>query len=216
MKEKITSFLWKYILDPLIKKIKSRIGHLDSFEKITHSGECWKNTSLIGDNVCFYQEANLIIYSPSRRENCQIDDYCHIRGEILIKENACFKIGHHSFIGQGSRIWSQVNIEIGSYVLVSHLVDIHDSDCHSLDWNDRRSEAKNLFENRVLTQQQTVNSSPVIIEDDVWIGFKSSILKGVRIGRGAVVAACSVVTKDVPSYTLVAGNPARIIRYLDQ
>jgi len=55
-----------------------------------------------------------------------------------------------------------------------------------------------------------------VIEDDVWIGFKATILKGVTIGRGSVIAAGSVVTKDVPPYTLVAGNPAQIIRSLAQ
>ena len=61
-----------------------------------------------------------------------------------------------------------------------------------------------------------VESSPIIIEDDVWIGFKSSILKGVTIGRGAIVAAGSVVTKAVPEYSLVAGNPAVVIRRLER
>jgi acetyltransferase-like isoleucine patch superfamily enzyme len=56
-----------------------------------------------------------------------------------------------------------------------------------------------------------VEERPVVIEDDVWIGFGSAVLKGVTIGRGAVVAAMSVVTKDVPAYTIVAGNPAREI-----
>jgi maltose O-acetyltransferase len=57
-----------------------------------------------------------------------------------------------------------------------------------------------------------IKSKPVVIESDVWIGFNSTILKGVTIGTGAIVAACSLVTKDVPPKTIVAGNPARLIR----
>jgi acetyltransferase-like isoleucine patch superfamily enzyme len=52
----------------------------------------------------------------------------------------------------------------------------------------------------------------VVIENDVWIGYGATILSGVRIGNGAVVAACSVVTKDVPPYAIVAGNPAKVLR----
>lgn len=53
----------------------------------------------------------------------------------------------------------------------------------------------------------------IIIEDDVWIGMNSTILSGIKIGQGAVIAAGSVVTKDVPPYSIVAGNPAKIIKY---
>lgn len=53
----------------------------------------------------------------------------------------------------------------------------------------------------------------IIIENDVWIGAKVTIMSGVKIGNGAVVGACSVVTKDIPPYAIVAGNPARIVKY---
>ena len=53
----------------------------------------------------------------------------------------------------------------------------------------------------------------VVIDDDVWIGARAVILRGVRVGRGAIVAAGSVVTKSVPPYAIVAGNPARILRF---
>ena len=57
-----------------------------------------------------------------------------------------------------------------------------------------------------------VKISPVRINDRAWLGFNSIILKGVTIGEGAIIGAGSVVTKDVPAYTIVAGNPARIIQ----
>jgi serine acetyltransferase len=53
----------------------------------------------------------------------------------------------------------------------------------------------------------------IIIENDVWIGAKATIMSGVRIGNGAIVAAGSVVSKDVPPYAIVAGNPAKIVKY---
>jgi len=56
-----------------------------------------------------------------------------------------------------------------------------------------------------------VSEKPVVIEDDVWIGCRSIILKGVRIGRGAVIAAGSVVTKDIPAGAIAGGVPARVL-----
>jgi maltose O-acetyltransferase len=59
-------------------------------------------------------------------------------------------------------------------------------------------------------------SNPVIIEDDVWIGARAIILPGRRIGKGAIVGAGSVITKDVPPYAIVGGNPAKVLKYRNQ
>lgn len=63
-----------------------------------------------------------------------------------------------------------------------------------------------------MDQQGVAEERPVTIEDDVWIGAKAIILPGIRIGTGAVIAAGAVVTKDVPDYAMVGGNPARILK----
>ena len=64
-----------------------------------------------------------------------------------------------------------------------------------------------------MRKQGNQSEKPVIIGDDVWIGRRAMILPGVRIGNGAIVGAGSIVTRDVPDYAVVAGNPARIIKY---
>lgn len=66
---------------------------------------------------------------------------------------------------------------------------------------------------RPMRLQGMSEEKPVIIKDDVWIGGRVTILPGVTIGQGAVVGACSVVTRDVPPYAVVAGNPARVVKY---
>jgi len=60
---------------------------------------------------------------------------------------------------------------------------------------------------------EALSKGNIIIDDDVWIGYGSIILSGIHIGQGAVVAAGSIVTKDIPPYSIVAGTPARVIRY---
>ena len=68
---------------------------------------------------------------------------------------------------------------------------------------------------RTIGFQDNINLSEkeIVIEDDVWIGFNSTILKGVTIGKGAIIGANTLILKDVPPYAVVVGNPARIIRY---
>ncbi len=139
----------------------------------------------------------------------------HVRGELLTFWNkGSVKIGECTYIGEGSRIWSQCSVMIGNYVLVAHLVDIHDTDSHPVGLQARRADTEIVLFGGDYPASPPIASSPVVIEDDVWIGFKATILKGVRVGRGAIVAAGAVVTKDVPAFTVVAGNPARVIREL--
>ena len=109
-------------------------------------------------------------------------------------------IGDYTGIS-GAVIFAAKSIRIGNHVHIGVKTVIYDTDFHPLDWKSRR-------ENN-LTQ---VAVSPVIIEDDVWIGGNSIILKGVHIGRAAVIGAGSVVTCNVPPETVWAGNPARFIK----
>lgn len=70
-----------------------------------------------------------------------------------------------------------------------------------------------LLSDYTLTDKLPVDDEPVYIETDVWVGTGAIILKGVTVGRGAIVAAGAVVTKDVPPYSIVAGCPARVLKY---
>jgi acetyltransferase-like isoleucine patch superfamily enzyme len=103
----------------------------------------------------------------------------------------------------GTNIVAAERIEIGDFAMIGSNVVIVDTDFHPLDPGDRRAD--------VLGGRH----SPVAIEDGVFVGMNSLILKGVRIGAGAVVGAGSVVTSDVPAGVVVAGNPARVVRCLD-
>lgn len=92
-------------------------------------------------------------------------------------------------------------IRIGRNCLIAANVSLLDSDGHGVSLADRA--------------KANPVSEPIVIEDNVWIGANAIVLKGVTIGRGAIVAAGSVVTRDVAPMTLVGGNPARMIKALD-
>lgn len=120
-------------------------------------------------------------------------------------------IGDRSYVGLSSLVCYR-KIVIGNDVLISWGATIVDHNSHSLYWEQRKNDVVNWSVG--IKTWDHVGNAPVIIQDKVWIGFNVSILKGVTIGEGSVVGACAVVTKDVPPYTLVAGNPARVIRKL--
>ena len=101
------------------------------------------------------------------------------------------------------------HISVGRRVVLSHQVMIADSDFHPHDPDERRRDAEASAPGGDPGARPTVETAPVVIEDDAWIGIGSIVLKGVRIGAGARVAAGSVVTRDVPPGASVEGNPAR-------
>ncbi len=114
-------------------------------------------------------------------------------------------IGNNSAIGDNSHITAINSIIIGDNVLTGKRVLITD--------NAHGASDPNLLE-IAPNKRPLYSKGPVVIEDNVWIGEKSTILPGVKIGYGAIIGANSVVTKDIPPYALVGGNPAKIIKIL--
>jgi len=107
--------------------------------------------------------------------------------------------GERSYCGAFCVIGANELVSIGADVMIAQAVTIRDTD-HA------------AFRIDVSMSKQGIVTKPVVIEDDVWIGHGASILKGVRVGRGSIIGAGSVVTRDVPPYSIVGGVPARIIR----
>ncbi len=121
-------------------------------------------------------------------ESCQF--YQGVRLEV--GKNAVLRIGNGTYLNRNTVVIAQEKIEIGKMCRIAWDVVIMDSDLHPI--------ANRPLENK-----------PVIIEDDVWIGCRCIILKGVRIGKGAIIAAGSVVTKNIPPGSIAAGVPARVL-----
>lgn len=149
-------------------------------------------------------------------ENSSINIGKHtlIKGELLtFRHGGKIIIGDYCYIGEGSRIWSAKYIFIGSKTLISHNVNIFDNLTHSMSPHKRHEQFKSII-NGNFPLEDNLSEAPIHIGENVLIGCQSIILKGVNIGEGAVIGAGSVVTKDVPPWTVVAGNPARVIREL--
>ena len=116
-------------------------------------------------------------------------------------------IGDGVSIGDESQVTAINKIVIGKGVLTGKKVLITDNS---------HGEVSREQMDIVPLKRQVVSKGSVIIGDNVWIGEKATIVANVKIGKGSIIAANSVVTKDVPSYTVVAGCPAKIVKYLDE
>ncbi len=137
---------------------------------------------------------------------------CYSGCSFSIGVNGRCTIGDFTLLN-GALVMAEEKIEIGSHCLVSWNVGIADSDFHPLDPAQRLIDAQAIapfFKDR--PPRPKLKTAPVKICDNVWIGMHSLILKGVTIGENSVVAAGAIVTKSVPPNSVVAGNPAVVVK----
>lgn len=202
IKRKICGLVWHRLGD-------SNVGEQET-EKQTISAppQMWRQ-----DETTYIFPSATIRNMQNNPNAISFGKYTYIRGDLFVfEQNGRIQIGEYCYVGEGTHIWSASEILIGNRVLISHNVNIFDSETHPIDNAKARHEQ---FVNIITTGRHgdiNLNERPIIIEDDVLIGCQSIILSGVKIGKCSVVAAGSVVTKDVPEYTVVAGNPAKLLR----
>ena len=128
-----------------------------------------------------------------------LKDFSHIKNNVVIQGSGKLIIGEKSYISSFSVIGVNELIEIKDNVMIADNCSIRDTN-HNYDNID------------ILMINQGVTTSPVIIENNVWIGHGVTITKGVHIGEGAIIAAGSVVNKDVPKFSIVGGIPAKVLK----
>lgn len=116
----------------------------------------------------------------------------------------------------GARVICDDAIRIGDHALISWNVVLMDTYRFSADPQARREELRHVPAELPRVLSGAAEPRPIEIGPNVWIGFDVVVLPGVTIGEGAVVGAKSVVTADVPPYTVVAGNPARVVRTIEE
>ena len=148
-----------------------------------------------------YQPFSAIMYAE-KQANCKINYVCQGFGGVEIGNPQNFKIHPTSHLKSNTYIECLGGVEIGAYFHTGRGLTIFSSNHNYQSKNSIPYDNVNIL-------------GPVIIEDFVWCGANVTILANVRVGEGAVIGANSVITKDVPKYAIVAGNPAKIIKYRD-
>ena len=205
----------------LVTKIIIKLIDISFLEKILFEKKelrladaCEKQVTL-GRGSQFYAESR-VDNLQSKEDFIIIGERTHIRGQLLVfKHSGHISIGNDCYIGEGTRIWSGESLTIGNNVLISHNVNIIDTNSHEIDFRERAERYKDLIKNGHWNDKGSIITSPIVIKDNAWISFNVTILKGVTIGKGAIVAAGSVVTKDIHDFEVVAGNPAKVIKKLN-
>ena len=141
---------------------------------------------------------------------------------IFESDSGSIDIGEKTFINAKTSLISINQISIGNNVTIAWGCTIYDHNSHSLDYKERQKDIQRQNDDyqkginfTTSKDWDSVKSKPIVIEDDVWIGFDSVVLSGVTIGRGAIIGARSVVREDVEPWTVVAGNPAVVIKRLE-
>lgn len=174
-------------------------------------------------NSHFFNQFRLSLVKPTEKIFVHVGDDCILDCHILFEtESGQVKIGDRVYIGN-SKLICKTGIEFENDIFVAWGCYFYDHNSHSIDYKERQSDLKQQLkdyrEGRFFIENKNwsvVNTKPIKICSNAWIGMNSIILKGVTIGEGAIVGAGSVVTKDVPAWTMVAGNPAQVVRKIEQ
>ena len=132
------------------------------------------------------------------------------RASLAADARAVIEIGDYCYLANASLVCSE-RITIGSRVMIAGGVTIADSDFHPIAPAARLADTIALSPVGDRARRPRVEARSIVIEDDVWIGYNATILKGVRVGAGAVIEPGAIVFRDVPAGATVAGNPAQIV-----
>lgn len=159
-----------------------------------------KGKIVIGDNLVFTSRDGL---NPLCR---------NIRGMFFTATNGEIHIGDNVGISSAC-LWAQTKITIGDNVNIGADCLITDTDAHPHNYIQRRRETLSTISQQAY--EALIPSGSIVIEDDVWIGTRCIILKGVHIGARSIIAAGSVVVKDIPADCIAGGNPCKVIKKIE-
>lgn len=207
----------------ILRKLKSFIYPNPIISKeISHKDLLFSLYAKI-DKSSIINNLNLDVRNPLEgKQYLTIGKDCMINASVIFEsQQGEVIIGDRTFLGSCTII-SRSKVEFGNDIFVAWGTYFYDHDSHSLDYKERRKDILNQLDDYRSKKPNfihsknwgVVNSKPIKICNDAWIGMNVIILKGVTIGEGAIVGAGSVVTKDVPAWSVVAGNPARVVKQI--
>lgn len=160
----------------------------------------------VGKNLVLSKEMTLINIQYFKIGNeCSFAKYVVLEAYKLGSISPIVRIRDGCNVGEFTHITCVNRIEIGCNFLTGRFVLITDNSHGNCTFDESKISPLN---------RPTTSKGPIVIGDNVWIGDKATILPNVTIGDGAIIAANSVVTKNIPAYSLAAGNPAIVIRQL--
>lgn len=168
--------------------------------------------TLLGKNVAISADASCI--NTGDASNIVIGDFCEIHAELQSQCGGIIQVGDYTLICPKTIVGAKEQVSIGKYCIISNHVHIYDNNNHPTSPKKRIELSLNRSDKK-LWSWALADSSPITIGDNVWIGEYAYIGKGVTIGEGAIVAAHAVVTKNVPASSVVGGNPARVLKRLE-
>ena len=181
------------------------------------------NRVVLGEKTYYRDDFRWDIREGTKGRHITVGESCIVAGYMVIENgDAHITIGDWSSIGVGTMIVAAgADVRIGNHVVISFNVTLYNTNSHALDYKERRHDVKQALDlmngdskSRDIHWEK-IESRDIIIEDDVWIGFGATVLKGVTIGKGAIIGAKSVVTHDVEPFTVVAGNPAKVVKRIE-
>ena len=171
----------------------------------------YKNATILGQRHVFGLRAGIALSCGSTKEDVLIDDNVWIYGSLVSQHHGKIHMGKYTKIGSRSKIFAVNSIIIGDYTAIADNTTICDNNNHPIN-PDYRLYMRTTSEFDDARMWMHSDNAPIVIGKNCWIGTNVRIQKGVTIGDNSVIAACSVVTKSVPSNCIAAGNPAKIVK----
>jgi len=167
--------------------------------------------AILGRNVIVFNTTRC--YNDGEKRNIIVGNHCVLGCSLYARNGGKIRIGNNTYIGPNTSIQAKESIIIDDNVIVANNVIILDNNNHPVNPKMRliMSSCKNYMSDNLWTWENA-ESKPVHICENVWIGRDARILKGVTIGKGSVIALGAIVTHNVPEYSIVAGNPAKIVK----